>query len=126
MNQNTDIALKQAFDLIEAGQIEDAKALLRPILESEKDNADVWWLYAHAVTDPETARLALNNVQRLDPNYLNTGDLLYALENRSVGGSATDSSDKEPSFLPPVPSTLPDLPQVGKKSDEDEDEWGAF
>jgi hypothetical protein len=124
--QKIDEALDKAFELIETDHLGEARAILKPILDTQKDNPDVWWLYAHAVTDPETARLALNNVQRLDPNYLNTGDLLYALENRLVGGAAADSSDKEPSFLPPVPSTLPDMPKAGKKSDDDEDDWNTF
>lgn len=127
--QKIDEALDRAFELIEADQLDEARAILKPILDVDKDNPDVWWLYAHAVADSETARLALNNVQRLDPNYLNTGDLLYALENRPAGGlmSAAESGDKEPSFLPPLPSTLPDLPQAGKKSDNEEDDgWDAF
>jgi hypothetical protein len=124
--QKIDEALNKAFELIETDHLDEARAILKPILDTEKDNPDVWWLYAHAVTDPETARLALNNVQRLDPNYLNTGDLIYALENRPVRGATTDMSDKEPSFLPPVPSTLPDMPQAGKKTDEGESEWDAF
>ncbi|MEO8607677.1 MAG: tetratricopeptide repeat protein [Chloroflexota bacterium] len=124
--QKNDEALDKAFELIESDRLDEARAILKPILDTEKDNPDVWWLYAHAVTDPETARLALNNVQRLDPNYLNTGDLLYALENRSPGGGVTDVADREPSFLPAVPSTLPDMPQTGKKPDDDENEWDAF
>src|SRR4030095_169815 len=125
--QKTDEALDKAFELIETDHLDEARAILKPILDTEKDNPDVWWLYAHAVTDPETARLALNNVQRLDPNYLNTGDLLYALENRPLGGASSGGSvDKEPSFLPSVPPTLPDLPKAGKKSDDDEDGWNTF
>lgn len=111
MNQNTDVALKQAFDLIEGGNLEDARALLRPILETEKDNADVWWLYSHAVTDPETARLALNNVLRIDPDYPDARDLLDQLEVQQ----STESSDgileidKDPSFIPAMPSSVPGI-----------------
>lgn len=123
--QSIDETLDKAFELIEANRLDEARAILKPVLDTQKDNPDVWWLYAHAVTDPETAKLALSNVQRLDPNYLNTGDLLYALETNTLSDAQTDSDDKEPSFLPPLPSTLPGLPQSGKKTG-DEDDWDAF
>lgn len=122
MSVQKEQALSRAFELIEADQLEEARAILKPILDTDKDNPDVWWLYAHAVTDPETARLALSNVRRLDPEYLNAGELLYSLESQAPGQGQSDiSSEKEPSFLPAVPPTLPGLP--GSQSDLDEDDW---
>jgi len=111
MNQNIELALKQAFGLIEAGNLEDAKALLRPILESEKDNADVWWLYSHSVTDAETARLALNNVLRIDPNYPDARDLLNQLETQQNTEQIDDilEMDEDPSFIPAMPSSIPGI-----------------
>jgi hypothetical protein len=121
MSVQTEQALSQAFELIEADKLEEARSILKPILDIDKDNPDVWWLYAHAVTDPEAARLALSNVRRLDPQYLNAGELLYTLEKQSPGLNLSDiSSEKDPSFLPTVPSTLPGLP--GSKAIDD-DEW---
>ncbi len=121
MSQNTEIALKQAFSLIEAGNLEDAKAILRPILESDKDNADVWWLYSHAVTDPETARLALNNVLRIEPDYPDARDLLNQLEVQQTSEQFDDfpDADKEPAFIPAMPSSIPGikpLPARGESS----------
>src|SRR4051812_25763950 len=109
MNQNTDIALKQAFDFIEAGNLEDAKALLRPILETEKDNADIWWLYSHAVTDADTARLALNNVLRINPNYPDARDLLNQLEDQQRSSDDILDIDKDPEFIPAMPSSIPGI-----------------
>jgi hypothetical protein len=119
MNQNTDIALKQAFDLIEGGNLEDAKAILRPILESEKDNADVWWLYSHAVTDPETARLALNNVLRIDPDYSDARDLLDQLEaqQKAQPSDGILEIDKDPSFIPAMPSSVPGITPLPLRTD---------
>jgi hypothetical protein len=119
MNQNTDIALKQAFDLIEGGNLEDAKALLRPILETEKDNADVWWLYSHAVTDPETARLALNNVLRIDPDYPDARDLLDQLEvqQKAEPSDGILEIDKDPSFIPAMPSHVPGITPLPPRAD---------
>jgi len=111
MSQNTEVALKQAFSLIEAGDLEDAKAILRPILESDKDNADIWWLYSHAVTDPETARLALNNVLRIEPDYPDARDLLNQLEAQQKNEQFDDfpDADKEPAFIPAMPSSIPGI-----------------
>ncbi len=119
MNQNIDNALKQAFGLIEAGNLEDAKALLRPILEIEKDNADVWWLYSHAVTDSETARLALNNVLRIDPNYPDARDLLNQLEAQQETGPTDDilEMEKDPVFIPAMPSSIPGITPLPPRAD---------
>src|SRR5258705_11163420 len=119
MNQNIEIALKQAFGLIEAGNLEDAKALLRPILESEKDNADVWWLYSHAVTDAETARLALNNVLRIDPTYPDARELLGQLEVQQKIEQTDDilEMDKDPSFIPSMPSSVPGITPLPPRAD---------
>ncbi len=119
MNQNIEIALKQAFSLIEAGNLEDAKAILRPILESEKDNADVWWLYSHAVTDADTARLALNNVLRIDANYPDARDLLNQLEIQQQSEENDDilDIDKDPAFIPAMPSSVPGIKPLPARSE---------
>lgn len=119
MNQNTENALKEAFSLIEAGKLDDAKALLRPVLESEKDSADVWWLYSHAVTDSETARLALNNVLRIDPNYPDANELLGQLEAQQKSEQFDDIVDmgKDPAFIPAMPSTIPGITPLSPRGD---------
>ncbi len=126
MSQNTEFALKQAFSLIEAGNLEDAKAILRPILESDKDNADVWWLYSHAVTDTDTARLALNNVLRIEPHYPDARDLLNQLEVNQSSEQFDDDIldiDKDPEFIPAMPSSIPGIKPIlpgSKVSDIDD------
>lgn len=111
MNPNVEIVLRQAYDLIEAGQLDNAKALLKPVLETEKDNPDIWWLYAHSVTDKETARLALNNVLRIDGTYPDARELLEQLaDSGSYRQQFTDEElEKEPPFIPAFPSSLPGL-----------------
>lgn len=123
MNAQIDQVLSQAYDMIEQERLEEARRLLKPVLDSHKNNADVWWLYAHAVTDAETARLALNNVIRIDPDYPNANDLLNQLDDRLISDirSIDDSPLRDPSFLPALPSTLPGLPKSA--SIDDEDEW---
>lgn len=131
MNQNIEIALKQAFNLIEADQLDEARAILRPILESEKDNPDVWWVYAHAVTSAETAHLALNNVLRLDPTYPGANDLFAQLQTQT-GIDDLDPLGElggEPSFVPALPTSIPGIAPLPKirpispQNNEDQDEF---
>jgi hypothetical protein len=131
INTSKGDALTRAYELIEADKLDDAKAILKPILDTDKDNADAWWLYAHAVTDAETARIALNNVLRLDRDYPEAADLLKTLEQESPS-EGTWGARREPSFLPAVPASLPDLPESGSalddfdETDEFEDESEPF
>ncbi|MBN1566079.1 MAG: hypothetical protein JXA10_19725 [Anaerolineae bacterium] len=61
--------LQQAYQLIREDRSEEAEALLIPLLMTEPDNVDAWWLMAYAVEDPNEVREALNKVLELDPNY---------------------------------------------------------
>lgn len=69
MSDSTDAILQNAFDLIEQGELEQAQATLAPLLETENDNPDLWWIYAHAVRDSETGIKALDRVIQLDAAY---------------------------------------------------------
>lgn len=60
--------LQQAYELIRQNQLEEARAILQPILMSQP-SADAWWLWANAVTNPEDARHALSKVLDLDPSH---------------------------------------------------------
>ncbi len=122
MNTFKGDVLAQAYELIEADKLDDAKAILKSALETDKDNPDAWWLFAHAVQDPETARIALNNVLRLDSEYPEASDLLKTLEQQSPSDAVLDFH-KDPAFLPNVPGSLPDLPESDMDFDDfDEDE----
>jgi hypothetical protein len=96
MAEQTNDILTRAYELIESDKLPEAEALLKPILEKETFNADAWWLYAHAVSDPEVARSALNQVLKLDPDYDGAENLLASL----------DFIDIQPAS----PATLPQLP----------------
>lgn len=111
MTSNIETTLQDAFDLIEADQLEQARALLKPILETDKNNPDVWWIYAHAVNDPESARLALLKVISLDSNYPGAQALLTALEQQKISGQELTDEElaSEPPFVPVLPDSLPDM-----------------
>lgn len=93
---SSDQVLNEAYGLIEADKLDEAEALLTPVLEQEPDNVDAWWLYAHAVTDPETARMALNQVLRIDSSYADARTLLTRLD--EVQGMPTRATVPPPNL----------------------------
>jgi len=62
-------ALRQAFGLIKEGRASDALAVLSPILEKDPDNAEAWWLLAHAAATAADSVLACQQVLSLRPGY---------------------------------------------------------
>lgn len=104
MSEESRPALRQAFDAIEAGDLEAARAILQPILAAEPDNPDAWWIYSHAVTDPQEALNALEQVARIDPQYPGAADLLVTLRERLPRRPTTITSP------PPPPANFPDMP----------------
>jgi hypothetical protein len=114
-----DQTLTQAYELIEADQLDEARALLQPLLASEGDNADVWWVYAHAVTDVNEARSALGSVLRLDPAYPGAMELVQSLESRFPAPAA---GIKRLVPAPGAPPSLPDMPEATGEPDFF-DEW---
>lgn len=104
MSDATEQALTRAYELIEADQPGEAEQLLKPLLAQEADNADAWWLYAHAVSDPETARMALNQVLKLDSRYEGAQELLDQLEAlRPARGAAPERASLSMSPPPNLP-----------------------
>lgn len=99
--------LARAYDLVEAGQLDEARTLLESILDMDNENADAWWIYAHAVTDAETGRNALENVVRIDPTYPGAAELL---------AQAQEMAPPKPNITPLAPATMPEAP--GAASDD--------
>ena len=122
MKTETGQSLSQAYEMIEAAQLDEARSALKTILDNEQDNADAWWLYAHAVTDPDTARLALNNVLRLDPGYPDAAELLETLEAQASGRNIDFEDENNLGTLPPAPATLPDMSSPELEGED----WDAF
>ncbi len=104
MSDETRSALREAFDAIEAGDLETARTVLEPVLAADPDNADAWWIYSHSVTDPQLALDALENVVRVDPEYPGATELLTTLQER------LPRRPPKPAAPPPPPDDIPDLP----------------
>jgi hypothetical protein len=108
MSDIRSLALSRAYELVEAGKPEEARTVLEPILINDRDNADAWWIYAHAVTDPVEAHHALGNVLRVNPNYPGATELMRTLEMQfppdisepEVAAATTPAfADVEPDFV---------------------------
>ena len=98
MVDSLDNVLLEAYELIEANRIDEARAMLTPLLSQHPENVDLWWVYAHAVADQTEARNALAHILELDPNFTDAAQLLSELENT-------------PSTPPtPAPATPPKTP----------------
>lgn len=106
MSDATNQALAEAYTLIEADRDEEAVALLKPILERDQENVDAWWLYAYAVEDPETARMALNQVLKYDPDYPGASDLLNTLESQYPVGVQRPSQAHRTAPPPHLPDDV--------------------
>lgn len=68
--------LSDAHRLIEEGQHAKARSLLEPLLQTNSEDPDVWWIYAHAVEDEARGRAALERVAALSPDYPGIGTFL--------------------------------------------------
>lgn len=104
-------ALEQAYQLIEAGQLGEARGVLEGVLAKNQNSADAWWLYAHAVEDPQQAVKALENVKRLDPTNNDVNALLQTAR-QQAGVEASPDEDFDIDFddddLSPVADDAPD------------------
>jgi hypothetical protein len=90
--------MKQAYQMIKAGQKREASQLLVDLLKTDRNNADAWWLLAHAATKQENAKQALQQVLRLRPNDANARAMLSKME-----GAAPPQSPASGGFsAPPV------------------------
>jgi hypothetical protein len=105
MSDAPDQALSQAFQLVEDGKNEEAIAILQPLLDRDPDNADAWWILSYAVSDPQKARNALNQVLRIDRNYPGARDMLAQLDEKfPVFGETTPRITRlEKQDVPPPP-----------------------
>ena len=85
MSEATDAVIRRAYELIEDDQLEQAQAVLAPLLEAESNNPALWWVYAHAVTESAIGEAALDRVLQLDPTYPGARELKAELVSAQGG-----------------------------------------
>ncbi len=69
MIDSTNAILQRAYEHIEKDELEQAQAILAPLLETDDKNPSLWWVYSHALRDRSIGQLALDRVLELDPSY---------------------------------------------------------
>lgn len=114
MSDDPKNTLQKAYELIEAGSLDDARELLDGYLQENPNDADGWWLYANAVDDPEEGTKALRRVLSIDPNYSDAREILDELEE----SGAIETESDELSFV----ATTSESPDFLSEVDEDEDD----
>jgi hypothetical protein len=103
--------LNEAYQLIEAGNLGEARQRLQPLLANDSQNPDVWWLYAHAVEDPTEGQQALERVLELSPSYPGAADLLA-----QTSPMPSDAAPPKPQTpLRPLTPLAPVLPESTKQ-----------
>lgn len=111
MSDSNSDALKRAYELVEAGQPEEARSILDALLVTDPRNPDAWWIYAYAVDDPAEAQRALKTVLQLDPDYPEAAELLQSLQEQYPQlAEAESAAALTEGDVPPLPTELPDVP----------------
>ena len=95
--------LQNAYELIQQGQLDDAKALLDTHRHEYETNADYWWLVAHSTNDPEVGRAALGRVLLLDKNYPGARELDEEVRSTEQLASAPEQPTRKRIKIPLLP-----------------------
>lgn len=74
-----DTQLKQAYRLVKNGEKQRALNILTAVLRTDRNNANAWWLVAHASTDKDQQIQALEQVLRLKPDHTKASQMLDQL-----------------------------------------------
>lgn len=69
MDARTQTSLQTAYQLLKAGQKQDALALLAPLVKANPNLAEAWYLLGFAVSEPEKRMYAFQQVLRVNPNH---------------------------------------------------------
>jgi pimeloyl-ACP methyl ester carboxylesterase len=63
----TAAAIQKAYGLIKAGKLEEAQAVLIPLVRTNQNIAEVWYLLGFTLADPQKRLFAFEQVIRIDP-----------------------------------------------------------
>lgn len=81
--------LQRAYELIKAGEKDQADSILQNIVVEDPENVQAWWLLANASDNEARQRSALRQVLRLDPTHAQARAMQQRLED-PLGDSFDD------------------------------------
>src|SRR5687767_10489025 len=111
MAEGNQQVLHDAYELIKSGQKQEAMRLLVQVLQSDRNNANAWWLLANATDEPGKKQQALEQVLRLQPDH---GAARRALDTLTGADAAPPPSL---STEPTLTTRIPKAPQQDPFSD---------
>jgi len=77
--------LLEAIELVENDCAEDARSILRVLIQENSDYEDAWLWMSVAVDSLDQAVICLDNVLRINPNNVNAASSLYRLRIAEFG-----------------------------------------
>lgn len=76
--------LNNASQLIEKGEIAQARMIIKRVLRQDMQNIDAWWILTQIASDDDNKRKAAERVLRLQPEHLQAQQLLDSLEDEAI------------------------------------------
>jgi hypothetical protein len=102
-------AIQKAYELIKAGKLEDAQAILVPIVRTNPNTAEAWYMLGFALTDSEKRLYAFQQVTRIDPSSQLARDQIAKL---LAPKSPTSPSTTTPGWANPPTSPFTVMPDL--------------
>ncbi len=92
--------LQQAYQMIKAGQRQEAGMLLKNYLSAHPKDVDGWWLMAHAANNPEIVQKCLERVLQLNPDHAKAKERLARTVPAAPAPTAPPPAVKKESAVP--------------------------
>jgi hypothetical protein len=97
MDASTKEQLQQAYGFIKSGRKREARGLLAPIVQKDRENEQAWFLLAYAVNDRDHQIQALRQVLRINPQNMKARSRLDQLETVfPESGAASGRTNQKP------------------------------
>jgi pimeloyl-ACP methyl ester carboxylesterase len=116
MDEITARSLRDAYDLIRAGKKQEAQNILIPLVRSNPNSAEAWYLLGLALGDKQKKLYAFQQVLQIDPRNQHAQQQIDRLQTPQVEKPFIDSATIQPEPAgKPETSSKPVQTQVRKK-----------
>ena len=107
MDDNLNLALRQARDYLRQGNPDAARPLLVGVLKDDPKNEHAWYMLAFVYDQPDRRRYALEQVLRINPENQKARQKLQAFESQVQGIAAAPLSEPSaPAAKMPAPEKM--------------------